>query len=97
MVHSTIFVFKIPPNQQDALGTSENDFSFVKIEAYDAEGELLPDAPSVEIWGLGPLGTLKGGLCNLEDRRDTLNKDAIVAMAKETLDGHLSKKRPEAN
>lgn len=92
-VGQQIFCFRIPRHEADPLGNSDTDYSNVEVQVYDQDGALLPTKPQVAYWSNGALGALKGGLCNLEDRRVVLDKDAVAVLAKDEIQSKLVHKR----
>jgi len=87
-----ILVLEIPAGTP--LGENEHDFSYVLTRSYDRmKGCWMDPVPPIAFFSTGKLGALKGGLLNLQDAREVLNKDAIVEMAKSTVDEKLEKKR----
>ena len=60
------------------LGVDEHDFSYVLTRSYDRmKGCWMDPVPPIAFFSTGKLGALKGGLLNLQDAREVLNKDAI--------------------
>ena len=92
---SVVFLFKIPTGEDQQLGKSEVDFSNVVIEAYTKDGKPLAETPKVAIFGTGKLGGLKGGLNNLQDQREVLDKGKIVALARDAMKEKLAKSRTD--
>eukprot|EP00435_Cladocopium_sp_Y103_P033811 s1426_g8.t1 len=84
-------VLRVPRN--GPIGRSEHDYSFVEIAGYSSAGVLMEDAPSVAIFSVGKLGTLRGGLANIEDIRTVLSEEQVTAIATDALEGALAKKR----
>lgn len=85
-----LFIIEIP--SESSLGTSDSDFSNVKIWLVDLDGNHVCEPP-VHICANGKLGTLKGGLLHLSDARDVLTKQDLQKLAIQDTSGILYKKR----
>lgn len=76
----------------EPLGTSDTDFSNVKVENY-CDGELAASTMNYFYACTGKLGTLSGGLLHIPDLREQLTVDAVKEMREEEIAEKLSEKR----
>lgn len=76
------------------LGKNDKDASNVRFMALTPDGQLDP-SQKLCVVPTGKLGSLKGGLLNLDDFRKPLSKEDVQQMAFDATKARLSKKRNE--
>jgi len=92
-VAEQIYWFQLP--QMAPLGESGTDYSATKISSHQKNGDLIQEKPVVEIFSVGRLGSLMGGLLNMSDFRTVMDSKAVAAIVETSCESNIERKRTD--
>ncbi len=92
-VAEQIYWFQLP--HMGPLGESGTDYSATKISSHKADGALIQAKPVVEIFSVGRLGGLTGGLLNMSDFRTAMDSKAVAAIVETSCESNIERKRTD--
>ena len=86
-----LYVFKIPSD--GILGEAHDEYKKVEILKFDRDMNAIPGPSGAEIFSVGRLGTLHGGLLHLADFRAPASRSDIAALQLVDVEGKIKKSR----